>query len=130
MLLIKISPIAAIIPYKSTWIPPIFPTFLWSAGYILQRLNNIIVKITKGRVGFELTYFDFDDALRRGKWNELLVKTLLNKNSLIYVLDILRYDTVKNFVVEHMYGKRNHGEKLAYIMSLELILREIYKYID
>jgi asparagine synthetase B (glutamine-hydrolysing) len=114
-----------LIPYKSTWIPPLFPLMLWKAGYILQALNNLIRKLTKDRLGLEMTYFDFDKALRCSNWRKLLYETILNPKSLIYKLGYLRYSPVKNMVIEHLYGKRNNGEKLAYIMTLELTLREI-----
>jgi len=55
----------------------------------------------------------------------MVVHTLLNQESLIYKFGYLRYESIKNMVIEHLNGNRKHGEKIAYIMALELVLGEI-----
>ena len=57
-----------------------------------------------------------------------MYETILNHESLIYKFGYLKYEPIKVMVIEHLSRKRNHGEKLGYIMSLELVLREISKY--
>ncbi|WP_448577431.1 hypothetical protein, partial [Thermosphaera sp.] len=113
--------------YNKTWLPPILPNILWVSGYILKKLNDLIKKVTRGLLGLDTTYFDFNEALKYKKWRSLLYDTLLNQESLVYKLGYLKYEPIKNIVIEHLKGKRNHGGKLAYMMSLELILREIFK---
>jgi hypothetical protein len=127
--LLKLNKELALIPYNHTWLPPVFPLALWSAGRILISLNNLVRRITKGHLGLETTYFDFGKALKQENWKSLLYETLLNRESLIYKLGYLKYEPMKGMVIEHLSGKRNHGEKIAYAMSLELTLREIAKYI-
>jgi len=127
--LLKLNKLLALIPYNHTWLPPAVPCVLWRLGYIFIKLNNFIRKITKGRLGLETTYFDFNEALRQKEWKSLLYNTLLNKESLIYKLGYIRCEPIKSMVLEHLKGEQNHGEKIAYIMSLELTLREIAKYI-
>lgn len=127
-LLLGLNKWLSLIPYKSTWIPPLLPSTLWKIGYALQKLNDLIRKLTRDRLGLETTYFDFSKALKCRKWRKLLYETALNQESLIYKLGYLKYDLVRNMVIEHLRGKRNHGEKLAYVMTLELTLREISKY--
>jgi hypothetical protein len=127
--LLKLNKELALIPYNRVWLPPIFPCFLWRFGRILITYNNLIRKITKYRLGLETTYFDFSKALRQRNMRKLLYNTLLNQESLIYKFGYLRYESIKNMVIEHLSGKTNHGEKIAYIMALELVLGEISKYI-
>ena len=126
--LIKLNKNLALIPYQTTWIPPIFPIIMWKSGYIFKKLNNFIRKVTKGRIGLETTYFDFNEALRTKKWRKLLYETILNKDSLIYTLGYLKYEHVKNMTVKHLRGEQNNGEKIGYILTIEFLLREILKY--
>jgi hypothetical protein len=93
-----------------------------------ERLNNPIRKVTRGLLGLDKIYFNFNETLKYKKWRSLLYDTLLNQESLVYKLGYLKYESVKNMVIEHLSGKRYHGEKLAYMISLELVLREIAKY--
>jgi len=93
-----------------------------------KKLNSFVRKITNDRIGLETTYFDFDEALRTKKWRELLYYTLLNRNSLIYRLGYLNYYAVKDMLIKHLRGEQRYGEKLGYILSIELFLREISKY--
>jgi len=127
--LLKLNKELALIPYNHTWLPPVFPLALWPTGRILISLNNLVRRITKGRLGLETTYFDFGKALKQENWRSLLYETLLNRESLVYKLGYLKYEPMKDMVIEHLSRKRNHGEKIAYAMSLEFILREISKYI-
>ena len=126
--LLRLNKRLALIPYQSPWIPPIFPLFMWKTGYIFKKLNNFVREITKGRIGLETTYFDFNEALRTKKWRELLYDTLLNSNSLIYSLGYLKYDAIKDMLIKHLRGVQTYGEKIGYILSIELFLREISKY--
>ena len=128
--LLKLNRNLALIPYNKTWLPPVFPSTLWRTGYILKKLNDLIRKVTRSLLGLDATYFDFNEALRYKKWRSLLYDILLNQESLIYKLGYLKYEPIKKLVIEHLKSKQNHGEKLAHIISLELVLREIYKYID
>jgi hypothetical protein len=126
--LLRLNKRLALIPYQSTWIPPIFPLFMWKTGYIFKKLNNFVREITKGRIGLETIYFDFNEALRTKKWRELLYDTLLNNNSLIYSLGYLKYDAIKDILTKHLRGEKNSGEKFGYILTLEMVLREILRY--
>ena len=126
--LLRLNKRLALIPYQSTWIPPIFPLFMWKTGYIFKKLNNFVREITKGRIGLETIYFDFNEALRTKKWRELLYDTLLNSNSLIYSLGYLKYDAIKDILTKHLRGEKNSGEKIGYILTLEMVLREILRY--
>jgi len=83
--LLKLNKNLTLIPYNKTWLPPIFPSALWKAGYILKKLNVLISEVTKGLVGLEVTYFDINEALRCRNWRKLLYETLLNRESLIYI---------------------------------------------
>jgi hypothetical protein len=126
--LLKLKKELSLIPYQSTWIPPIFPIFMWKIGYIFKKLNSFVRKITNDRIGLKTTYFDFNYALRTKKWRELLYYTLLNRNSLIYRLGYLNYYAVKDMLIKHLRGEQQYGEKLGYILSIELFLREVSKY--
>jgi hypothetical protein len=129
-ILLSLDKKLALIPYKSTWTPPLLPSALWKSGLIIQRINNFVRMLTGNRVGLETTYFDFNEALRQKNWRKLLYEILLLKQeSLIYKLGYLRYDPVKNIVIQHLRRKQNNGEKIAYLLSLELTLREIFKYV-
>jgi len=109
---------------------PIFSSALWKTGYILKKLNVLVSEVTKGLVGLEVTYFDINEALRCRNLRKLLYETLLNRESLIYKLGYLKYNSIKNMVINHLHKSKDYGEKLAYIVSLELTLREIFKYIN
>jgi len=39
--LLKLNKKLTLIPYNKTWPPPVFPTTLWTSGYILKKLNDI-----------------------------------------------------------------------------------------
>jgi len=127
--LLSLNKRLALIPYKSTWVPPLLPPMLWKTGFVIQRMNDLVKKLTNDRIGLEKTYFDFNEALRQKNWRKLLYGTLLDRKSLIYKLGYLEYDPVKNMVIEHLYRKQNNGEKIAYLLTLELTLREIFKYV-
>jgi asparagine synthetase B (glutamine-hydrolysing) len=104
--LLRLNKRLSLIPYKLTWIPPLIPERLWKAGYALQKLNNLIRKLTKDRLGLETTYFDFSEALKYKKWRRLLYETVFNRESLIYKLGYLNYDLVKNMGNEHLRGNK------------------------
>jgi len=129
-ILLKLNRKLAIILYNKTWLPPILPTGLWKVGFVFKKINNFIKRISNGRLGLDITYFDFDEALRLKAWRALLYETLLDRKALVYKFGYLKYKPVRNIVVEHLSRKKTHGEKLAYMISLELILREIVKYVS
>ncbi|MCS7374776.1 MAG: hypothetical protein NDF56_07345 [archaeon GB-1845-036] len=121
--LISLNPELARIPYQKTLLPPIIPTSLWRFSFIIHLLMKIIRKISKGRIGYAHTYFDFNNLLRYSKpWKKLLKETLLREDSLIYKRGYLNRNYVVKLVKEHINGK-NNGEKLAFLISLELVLK-------
>jgi asparagine synthetase B (glutamine-hydrolysing) len=63
--LLSLNKRLALIPYKSTWVPPLLPPMLWKTGFIIQRMNDLVKKLTNDRIGLEKTYFDFNRALRQ-----------------------------------------------------------------
>jgi hypothetical protein len=63
--LLSLNKRLALIPYKSTWVPPLLPSMLWKTGFIIQRMNDLVRKLTNRRIGLEKTYFDFNEALRQ-----------------------------------------------------------------
>ena len=127
----KLNKKLGLIPYNHTWVPPILPIILWKAGTVFRLVYDFIRKATKGHVRIvDTTYLDFDEALRYKGWKKLLRELLLERGSLIYKFGYLNYEAVKNMVVKHLSGRVHLGEKLGYIMTLELILREIAKYMS
>ena len=92
--LLKLNKKLAIIPYNRTWLPPLLPTSLWKVGFVFKKINNFIKRISKGRLGLDITYFDFDEALRLKAWRALLYETLLNRNALVYKFGYLKYESV------------------------------------
>lgn len=116
----------SLIPYQKTYLPPILPVMLWNLGFVLKKINNVLWKISRGKLGFEPTYFDFNKALRSSlKWRKLLEETLLQERSLIYTLGCIDRSYVHKLVIEHLSGKNNNGEKLGLLITLEIILRYI-----
>jgi len=59
----------------------------------------------------------------------MLIKTLLDENSLVYRYKLLRFSEVKKMVIQHL-RKGGYGEKLAYILTLELFLRKLRTYMN
>jgi len=121
--LMTLSAAAAKIPYQKTLIPPIIPHPLWAFSYVLLYASKILRKVSKGRLSYEHTYFNFDEVLRKcPSWRSLIKDLLLNENSLIYKWGLLNKNYCTELVKEH-FGGKNYGEKLAFLMTLELILR-------
>ncbi|MEM4489449.1 MAG: hypothetical protein QXK88_11785 [Desulfurococcaceae archaeon] len=129
-LILSINKYAALIPYQKTWTPPLLPHPLWNLGYILKNLNNIIYKLTRGKVGIETIYFDYGRALRESlSWKRLMLKTLLYNNAAIYKLGYVKRDYVIKMLREHLNGSKDHADKLVFLISLELYLKGILKFI-
>lgn len=119
--LIRLNPELAKIPYQKTLIPPIFPHMLWQLGHLLLILN----KIAKGKL-VKHTYLNFDEILRTSNnWKKLVAETLLNSESLAYKLGYLNKDFVEKLVKAHYSGK-NYGEKIAFLITFELLLRVFF----
>jgi len=84
-----------------------------------QKLSISHKKILEGA----RAHFDFDSLLRQSKsWKKLLEDTLLKEDSLIYKRSYLNKEYVAEVVEKHMHGEDN-GEKLAFLITLELFLR-------
>jgi len=121
--LISLNPELAKIPYQKTLLPPIIPTSLWCFSHIIHLLMKFLQKISKGRIGYSHTYFDFNNIIRYSKpWKKLVEDALLNEISEIYKRNLINKDYVNEIVRDHMNGK-NNGEKIAFLISLELVLR-------
>ena len=122
--LMSLNPDLAKIPYQKTLLPPLIPTPLWLLSIIIVYFLIRIIKLfSKGRLSYEHTYFNFDNILRTSvAWKKLVEDTLLNEDSLIYRYGYINKDYVVRLVKEHMSGK-NNGEKLAFLISVELFLR-------
>jgi len=125
--LISLNPELAKIPYQKTLLPPIIPTPLWYLSFIIRLFMKVMRRISKGRIGYARTYFDFDNLICYSKpWRKLVEDTLLNEDSEIYKRNIINRDYVKVIVRDHINGKKN-GEKIAFLISLELILRLFFR---
>lgn len=112
------------IPYQKTLLPPFIPQKLWVPTGLIKRAINVLKKFG---LKFEHEYFDFNEALRKcPSWRELIANTLFNEESLIYKQGYLNKDKIEELVNEHINGK-NYGEKLAFLMTTELILRLFLK---
>jgi len=119
--LLRLDSSLAKIPYQKTLIPPIFPHWLWRLGYLPLILNRII----KGRL-VKHTYFDFNEILRTSShWKKLIRETLLNNKSLAYELGYINKEFVEKLVRAHYSGK-DFGEKLAFLITFELLLRVFF----
>lgn len=120
----------ALVPYQKTWIPPLFPRSLWNLGYIFKRLNNMLYRFTRGKVGFETIYFDYSKAIRESPpWKRLVIKTLSSDNAMIYKLGFVKRDYVAKILYEHLNGLKDHSEKLIFLVSLELYLQDVSEFI-
>ena len=115
------------IPYQKTHLPPIIPTRLWCLSFVVQLLKQMIDRISMGKIRYTHTYFNFNEILRTSPaWIKLLKETLMNKNSLIYRLGYLNKSYVSILINEHLVGRKDNGEKLAFLISLELFLQSFF----
>ncbi|MEM2589526.1 MAG: hypothetical protein QXT44_07015, partial [Candidatus Bathyarchaeia archaeon] len=73
------------------------------------------------------SYFEFNEILRRhSRWIILLRETLMDENALIYKFGYLNRDYVVKIVDEHLKRRRNNGEKIAFLITLEIFLRTFF----
>jgi hypothetical protein len=112
------------IPYQKTLIPPIIPPKLWRLSFTIQFFLRIIKKASRGKIELKQTYFDFNEILRTSpNWRDLVEETLTNEDSLIYKLGYLYRNYVIRLVIENERSVKDNAEKLAFLISLEILLR-------
>lgn len=115
------------IPYQKTLLPPILPTRLWRLSFVVWLLKQIIDRISRGKIRYTHTYFNFSEILRTSPaWTKLLKESLMSESSLIYKLGYLNKSYISILVNEHLVGRKDNGEKLAFLISLELFLQSFF----
>jgi len=115
------------IPYQKTLIPPIVPTKLWHLSRVMFFVLHVLERALRGRLKYKHSYFNFDEALRLSqKWRDLIKEILLNENSLAYIQGYLNREYVTKLVEEHWKGVKNNGEKIAFLITFELFLRNFF----
>ena len=115
------------IPYQKTLIPPMMPTKLWRLSLAVQFFRQVIERFLMGKIRYPHTYFDFSETLRTSpSWKKLLKETLISQNSLIYKLGYLNKNYVTILVNEHLKRVKDNGEKLAFLITLELLLQTFF----
>ncbi len=129
----KLDPSLAMIQYERTGISPNRPFAMWMAGIIIERAfkiwNDSLYKVTKGRISSLQTnaYLDLSGTLRLSKaWRDLVSRTLVRQDSLMYARGIIQRGYVLRLVSDHMSGRRDNREKILYLITFELILRRFF----
>jgi len=117
------------IPYQKTSIPPIYPLPLWFLSTRLSRIwRKTIKKLSRGKIKYVHTYFNYNEIIRVSReWKKLVEETIINESSLIYKLQLLKRSQVKQIVDKHMKEIENNGEKIIYLISIELFLQRYFK---
>ncbi|MBX5321183.1 MAG: asparagine synthase-related protein [Candidatus Bathyarchaeia archaeon] len=112
------------VPYQKTMLLPIVPTQLWHPSTLAI---GAIKRLSRDALRYKHSYFEFNEILRRhSKWIKLLKKTLIDKNALIYKLGYLNRNYVVKIINEHFKQGKNSGEKIASLITLELLLRAFF----
>jgi len=123
--LLALNPELAKVPYQKTLLLPIVPSQLWHPSTLVL---GAIKKLSRDAFRYKHSYFEFNEILRRHTgWGKLVEETLMNENSLVYELAILNRDYVAKLVNDHFKKRRNNGEKIAFLITLELFLRTFFK---
>ena len=129
----KLDPSLARIQYERTGMSPNRPFTMWMVGIVLERAfkiwNDSTYKVTRGRIGRFHTnaYLDLSGALRLSRaWKDLISRTVVSKDSLIFSSGIIQRERVLRLVEEHMTGRRDNREKILYLITFELILRGFF----
>ncbi|MEM3700273.1 MAG: asparagine synthase-related protein [Candidatus Bathyarchaeia archaeon] len=112
------------VPYQRTLVPPIMPSQLWRPSTLVL---GAVQRLSRGTFRYKHSYFEFNEILRRhSKWMKLLKETLVNENALIYKFGYLNKNYVTKIVNEHFKRRGNNGEKIAFLMTLELLLQNFF----
>jgi len=129
----KLDPSVARIQYERSGMSPNRPYSLWMVGVAIDRAfkmwDDYVYRLSRGRIRRFQTnaYLDLSGTLRQsGAWKDLMARTLLNKDSLMYAYGIVRRDYVLGLVSGHMTGRRDNREKILYLITFELILRRFF----
>ncbi|MEM1540398.1 MAG: hypothetical protein QXJ07_03335, partial [Candidatus Bathyarchaeia archaeon] len=60
---------------------------------------------------------------RHAGWVRFLKETLMNENALIYKYGFLNKDYVVKIIEDHFGRRKRNGEKIAFLIALEIFLR-------
>jgi len=112
------------VPYQKTLLPPIVPSRFWHPAILVI---GALKKLSRDAIRYKHSYFEFNEILRRhSRWIILLRETLMDENALIYKFGYLNRDYVVKIVDEHLKRRRNNGEKIAFLITLEIFLRTFF----
>lgn len=112
------------VPYQKTLLLPIVPSRLWHPSTLVI---GALKRLSRDAFRYKRSYFEFNEILRRHpRWINLLKETLMNENALIYKFGYLNRDYVTKVVNEHFKRRRNNGEKIAFLITLELLLQTFF----
>ncbi|MGD8506283.1 MAG: asparagine synthase-related protein [Candidatus Bathyarchaeota archaeon] len=121
---------SARIPYVKTMVRANASDFLWRLGRLylkfIRLTKRVLWKLSRRRIYLpnKHYYIDLGEVWRTNHaWKKFLVETLLNHNSLCYKLGYLREGFVRKVVKEHYSGVKNNSEKIAFLITLEVLLR-------
>ena len=127
----KLSPELARISYQRIMVSPYSPRFIWSMSrYILgaqHRIRRILWNYSRGKITipYRHCFVDIEQWLRSNTyWRNFTRETLLSKKSLSRAY--FNSDYIKKLITEHEFGKFDHTQKLAYLISIELFLKEFF----
>ena len=129
----KLDPSVAKIQYERSGMSPNRPYSLWMVGVAIDRAfktwDDAVYRLSRGRIGRFQTnaYLDLSGTLRHSRaWRNLVARTLVSKESLMYSYGIVKRDYVLGLVSGHMAGSRDNREKILYLITFELILRRFF----
>jgi asparagine synthase (glutamine-hydrolysing) len=123
--LLALNPELAKVPYQKTLLLPIVPFQLWHPSTLVL---GAIKRLSRDAFRYKHSYFEFNEILRRhANWGKLVRETLMSENSLVYKLAILNRDYVTKLVNDHFKRRKNNGEKIAFLITIELLLRTFFK---